>query len=75
MAHPAGRRDNATAPLLGLDNHGGHGRSRRRSTEAKNAHVVGVLRLLKATNAFNGSAFPLDPGSARKRRHDAASDA
>ena len=31
---------------------------------ARNAYVAAALRLLKAMNAFNGSAFPLGPGSA-----------
>ena len=31
--------------------------------EAGTAYMAAVFRLLKAMDAFNGSAFPLDPGS------------
>jgi len=44
------------------------GRGLRRShdrqlTEARTAYTAAVFRLLKAMDAFNASAFPLDPGS------------
>lgn len=42
----------------------GERRHDRQLAEARNAYVAAVLRLLKAMNAFDGSAFPLDPGSA-----------
>jgi hypothetical protein len=35
----------------------------RQLTEARTAYVAAVFRLLKAMDAFNGSAFPLDPSS------------
>ena len=35
----------------------------RQLTEARTAYVAAVFRLLKAMDAFNASAFPLDPGS------------
>jgi hypothetical protein len=35
----------------------------RQLMEARTAYVAAVFRLLKAMDAFNGSAFPLDPGS------------
>ena len=41
----------------------GERRHDRQVAEAKNAYVAAVFRLLKAMNAFDGSAFPLDPGS------------
>ena len=31
--------------------------------EARTAYVAAVFRLLRAMDAFNASAFPLDPGS------------
>jgi hypothetical protein len=34
----------------------------RQLAEARTAYVAAVFRLLKAMDAFNGSAFPLDPG-------------
>jgi hypothetical protein len=41
----------------------GERRHDRQLAEARTAYVAAVLRLLKAMNAFDGSAFPLDPGS------------
>jgi hypothetical protein len=35
----------------------------RQLTEARTAYVAAVFRLLKAMDAFNASAFPLDSGS------------
>jgi hypothetical protein len=34
----------------------------RQLSEARNAYLAAVHRLLKAMGAFNSSAFPLDPG-------------
>ena len=52
----------------------------RQLTEARTAYTAAVFRLLKAMDAFNGSAFPLDPGSGTdplpwSRRHVAVAQA
>jgi hypothetical protein len=65
-----------TIPVVGERRHD------RQLAEARTAYVAAVFRLLKAMDAFNGSAFPLDPGGASNvdpvpwsRRHVAIAQA
>jgi hypothetical protein len=58
----------------------GERRHDRQLAEARSAYMAAVFRLLKAMNAFDGSAFPLDPGSERdpmpwSRKHVAIAQA
>lgn len=45
----------------------GEQRHDRQLAEAETKYMAAVFRLLKAMNAFDASAFPLDPGDDRSK--------